>query len=336
MMPESLQWAHPWFLALLLLLPVLALWKGRWGRPMALRLPSTDDALAVGARTRSQAGRLLAFLGLLGFTLMIVALARPRWVTGTSDVQSSGIDIILTLDVSSSMEALDFTLEGKQSNRLEAVKHVVEKFVKQRPDDRIGMVAFAGRPYLAAPLTDDEAWIATRLKEVKIGQVEDGTAIGSAIASSVDHLRESEAKSRIVILLTDGVNTAGSVNPMTATEAAKAMGIKIYTIGAGTNGEAPYPVRGFFGQTQLQKVKVEIDEKLLGEVAEATGGKYFRATDTDSLEKIYAVINELETTTRKVKKYENFQELFWYFLGPALLCFLLEYGLSETRYRRLP
>lgn len=335
-MLAQLQWAHPAWLALLLLLPVLSLWKGRWGPPMALRLPSTDDAMVVGARTRSRAGRLLAFLGLLGFALLIVSLARPRWVTGTSDIQSSGIDIMLTLDVSSSMEALDFTLEGKQANRLEVVKHVVEKFVKQRTDDRIGMVAFAGRPYMAAPLTDDEEWIATRLKEVRIGQVEDGTAIGSAIASSVDHLRHSEAKSRIVILLTDGVNTSGSVNPLTATEAAKAMGIKIYTIGAGTNGEAPYPVRGFFGQTQLQKVKVEIDEKLLGEVAEATGGKYFRATDTDSLEKIYTVINELETTTRKVKKYENYEELFWYFLGPGLLCFLLEYLLSETRFRRLP
>lgn len=336
MMTEQFQWAQPWWLLLLLLLPVLAWWKGRWGQPMALRLPSTDDALVVGTRLRSRAGRLLAFLGLCGFALMICGLARPRWVSGTSDMSSSGIDIMLAIDVSGSMEALDFKLEGKPANRLEVVKNVVAKFIQQRPDDRLGMVAFAGRAYLAAPMTDDEEWIATRLKDVKIGQVEDGTAIGSAIASSVDHLRDSEAKSRIVILLTDGVNNAGSVNPLTAAEAAKAMGIKIYTIGAGTNGEAPFPSRDFFGQTRLTTMKVEIDEKLLGEVAAATGGKYFRATDTDSLEKVYSEINELETTTRKVKRYENYQELFWYFITPALLFFLLEYALSETRYRRLP
>jgi Ca-activated chloride channel family protein len=277
----------------------------------------------------------LLSLGLLALTLLIVALARPLLVKGTTEVESNGIDIILTLDVSSSMEALDFTLHGKQVNRLEVVKDVVGKFAISRPDDRLGMVAFAGRPYLAAPLTDDENWIVSRLRDVEIGQVEDGTAIGSAIASSVDHLGKSEAKSKIVILLTDGVNTSGSVNPLTAAEAAKALGIKIYTIGAGTNGEAPYPVRGLFG-TQMQKMKVEIDEKTLTAIADSTGGKYFRATDTDSLEKIYAVINQLETTERKIKKYENYEELFFYFLYPALLLLLVEWILRHTRFRRLP
>jgi Ca-activated chloride channel family protein len=334
-MTTSFQFAHPWFLLLLLLLPVMAFWKGRRGQPLALRLPSIDDAVQVGARSHSRAGAWLAALGLLSFALLVIALARPRLVKGTTDIESNGIDIILALDVSGSMEAMDFTLNGKQSNRLEVVKDVVAKFVVQRLDDRIGMVAFAGRPYLAAPLTNDQEWIAKRLQDVRIGQVEDGTAIGSAIVSSVDHLRDSDAKSKVVILLTDGVNTSGSINPLTASEAAKALGIKVYTIGAGTNGEAPYPVRGFFG-TQMQMVKVEIDEKTLGAIADATGGKYFRATDTDSLEKIYEVINQLETTSRKEKKYEDYDEWFAIALWPGLGLLLIEWLLRHTRYRRLP
>jgi Ca-activated chloride channel family protein len=334
-MSISYQFAYPWFLLLLLLLPLLAWWKGRIGPAMSLRLPSIDDAIQVGARSRTKPGRWLASLGLCAFALMVVALARPRKVKGTSDLETNGIDIILTIDVSGSMEALDFQLQGKQANRLEVVKDVVAKFVAQRPDDRIGLVAFAGRPYLAAPLTHDEQWIAQRLQDVHIGQVEDGTAIGSALVSSVDHLRESDAKSKVVILLTDGVNTSGSINPLTAAEAAKALGIKIYTIGAGTNGEAPYPVRGIFG-TQTQMVKVEIDEKTLGGIAEMTGGKYFRATDSDSLEKIYEMINQLETTARKEKKYEDYDEWFAIALWPGLGLLLLEWILRHTRYRRLP
>ncbi|MFM2171809.1 MAG: hypothetical protein RI957_2038 [Verrucomicrobiota bacterium] len=334
-MNVSYQFAYPWFLLLLLLLPVLAWWKGKHGSMMSLRLPSIDDAIKAGIPSRTRPGRLLVTLGLCSFSLLVIALARPRKVKGTNDLETNGIDIILTIDVSGSMEALDFTLRGKQSNRLEVVKDVVAKFVAQRPDDRIGLVAFAGRPYLAAPLTHDEQWIAQRLQDIQIGQVEDGTAIGSAIVSSVDHLRQSDAKSKVVILLTDGVNTSGSINPLTAAEAAKALGIKVYTIGAGTNGEAPYPVRGIFG-TQLQMVKVEIDEKTLGGIAEMTGGKYFRATDSDSLEKIYAMINQLETTARKEKKYEDYEEWFAFALWPGLGLVLLQWILNHTRYRRLP
>jgi Ca-activated chloride channel family protein len=335
-MTESYQFVHPHFLLLLLLLPLLAIWKGRWGRPVALRLPSTDDAIRVGARPRSKVGGLLAGLGLLAFALLIVALARPRHGKGSSDIEASGIDIVLTLDVSGSMEALDFKLNGQPANRLEVVKNVVAKFVGQRPNDKLGMVAFAGRPYLVSPLTLDHEFLAKRLADVKMGQVEDGTAIGSAIASSVSHLRDSNAKSRIVILLTDGVNNAGAVNPLTAAEAAKAMGIKIYTIGAGTRGDAPVPVRDAFGRTRLQTMKVEIDEEVLREVASATGGQSFRATDTDSLEKIYAAINQLETTTRKLKKYQQYDELYLWFLGPGTGLLLLELILNQTRFRRLP
>lgn len=335
-MTESFQFVHPEFLFLLLLLPVMAIWRGRWGRPAALKLPSTDDAVQVGAKPRSKAGGFLATLGLLSFALLVVALARPRHGKGSTEIEASGIDILLTLDVSGSMEALDFKLEGKPANRLEVVKNVVGKFIGQRPNDRLGMVAFAGRPYLVSPLTLDHEFLTKRLADVKMGQVEDGTAIGSAIASSVGHLRDSNAKSRIIILLTDGVNNAGAVNPLTAAEAAKALGIKIYTIGAGTRGEAPVPVRDAFGGMHLQKMKVEIDEEMLKQVSAATGGQSFRATDTDSLEKIYESINQLEKTTRKLKKYQQYDELFLWFLAPGLALLLLEVILTQTRFRRLP
>ena len=335
-MTESFQFLHPEFLFLLLLLPVLAIWKGRWGRPVAVRMPSTDDAISVGAKPRSKVGGFLAFFGLLAFALLIIAFARPRHGKGSTDIEASGIDIVITLDVSGSMEALDFQLEGKTMNRLEVVKSVVGKFVSQRPNDKLGMVAFAGRPYLVSPLTMDHEFLGKRLASVKMGQVEDGTAIGSAIATSVSHLRNSTAKSRIIILATDGVNNAGSVNPLTAAEAAKALGIKIYTIGTGIRGEAPVPVQDAFGRTHLQTVKVEIDEEMLREVSAATGGQSFRATDTGSLETIYESINQLEKTTRKLKKYQRYDELYLWFLIPGLCLLLLELVLSQTRFRRLP
>jgi Ca-activated chloride channel family protein len=335
-MTESFQFVHPEFLFLLLLLPVLAIWKGRWGRPVAVRMPSTDDAISIGAKPRSKAGGFMAFVGLLSFALLIVAFARPRYGRGSTDVESSGIDIVLTLDVSGSMEALDLKLEGKPANRLNVVKSVVAKFVGQRPNDKLGMVAFAGRPYLVSPLTMDHDFLGKRLESVKLHQVEDGTAIGTAIASSVDHLRDSTAKSRIIILLTDGVNNAGAVNPQTAAEAAKALGIKIYTIGVGIKGDAPFPQQDAFGRTYMATMKVEIDEEMLRKIAETTGGQTFRATDTDSLEKIYDSINQLEKTTRKLKKYQQYDELYLWFLAPGLGFLLLELVLSQTRFRRLP
>jgi len=335
-MNGEFQFLHPDFLFLLVLLPVLAIWKARWGQPVAVKIPSTGDAESIGAKPRSKIGGFMLLLGLLGLALLIVAFARPRLGKGSSEIESSGIDIVLTLDVSGSMEALDFKLQGKPANRLEVVKDVVDKFVGQRPNDKLGMVAFAGRPYLVSPLTMDHEWLAKRLKEVKLHQIEDGTAIGSAIASSVDHLRDSQAKSRIIIMLTDGVNNAGAANPLTTAEAAKALGIKIYTIGAGTQGEAPFPARDMFGQPHMQMVKVEIDDKMLTDIANATGGQYFRATDTDSLTHIYEEINKLETTTRKLKKYQQYEELYLWFLVPGLLVLLLELVLSQTRFRRLP
>lgn len=335
-MIDGFQFLHPYFLLLLLALPLLAIWKGKWGRPVAIRMPSTESAVEVGAKPRSKIGGFLLFLGLLSLALLITAFARPRFGKGSVDIESSGIDILLVLDVSGSMEAMDFTLHGQPANRLEVVKEAVAKFVKERANDRIGMLAFAGRPYLVSPLTHDQDFLGKRLEGIKLGLVEDGTAIGSAIVSAAAHLKDSDAKSRIVILLTDGVNNAGAATPLTSAEAAKALGLKIYTIGAGTRGEAPVPVTDQFGRRFLRNMPVEIDEDMLREVASSTGGQYFRATDTDSLANIYESINKLETTTRKLKKYQQYDELYLWFLVPGLCLLLFEMILTQTRFRRLP
>lgn len=335
-MMEGFEFSHPWFLVMLPLIPLLALWKGRRGAAMALRMPSTENAVEVGAVPRSRAGGFLFFFGLLSLAMLVIALARPRLGEGSSEVEASGIDILLALDVSSSMEALDFEMNGMRANRLDVVKKAVAKFIGERPNDRIGMIAFAGRPYLVSPLTHDQEFLGQRLETLKMGRVEDGTAIGSAIASSADHLKDSDAKSRIIVLLTDGVNNAGAVNPLTAAEAAKALGIKIYTIGAGTQGLAPYPVRDRFGRMRIQQIEVEIDEKMLGKVAETTGGQYFRATDAGSLDRIYDSINSLEKTTRKLKEYQEYRELYMWFLWPAIGILMIDVLLKQTRFRTLP
>lgn len=330
------QFAHPHLLWLLLLLPIAAYLKGRRGRASAIRFPSTGIARSVGARPRSRAGAMLAALSLLAIGLLIVALARPQFGRGSTEAEASGVDIMLAIDVSSSMEALDFELDGARANRLEAVKDTVAQFIDARPNDRIGLVAFAGRPYLVSPLTLDHDWLLKRLEAVRIGQVEDGTAIGSAIASSANHLSDTGAKSRLMILLTDGMNNAGKAAPLTAAEAAKAIGIKCYTIGAGTRGEAPIPVEDAFGRRALRMAKVDIDEDSLTQIAEMTGGSYFRATDTESLAAIYGQIDQLETTTRKMKRYEQVDDLFAWAAIPGLVLMAASFSLGHTRFRSLP
>ncbi|MDA7881557.1 VWA domain-containing protein [Akkermansiaceae bacterium] len=332
----TFQFAQPHFLWLLLLLPLAAWLKGKFGRQPAVRFSSTSIARKIGSRSKSRAGALLASLALLALALLIAALARPQFSESSTEAEASGIDILLAIDVSGSMEALDFKLEGQRVNRLAAVKDTVAKFISERPNDRIGLVAFAGRPYLVSPLTHDHEWLLKRLEATRIGQVEDGTAIGSAIASSANHLSESDAKSRISILLTDGMNNAGKAAPLTSAEAAKTLGIKIYTIGAGTRGEAPIPVRDAFGRQRLRTVKVDIDEEVLTDIAEMTGGKYFRATDTDSLAGIYEQIDQLETTTRALKKYEEIDDLFAYAALPGTALMLISFALGQTRFRQLP
>lgn len=327
---------HPEVLWLLALLPLLALLKGRKGRAAALRYSSAQTAKIIAGARKSRAGKWLGTLRILALSALVIALAQPQMVHGTSQVDVDGIDIILALDVSGSMEALDFTINNEPANRVEVVKQVVSKFIEERPNDRIGLVAFAGRPYMVSPLTSDHNWLQRRLQTIQPGMVEDGTAIGSALGSSINRLRDQIAKSKIVILLTDGMNNAGKILPVTAAEAAETLGIKIYTIGAGSRGEVPVPVTDQFGNQKIVRAKVDIDEETLKQVAQMTGAEYYRATDTDSLKKIYNDINKLETTNRKIKKFEHRNEMFlWAALG-ALLLMGIELTLNQTRFRRLP
>ncbi len=328
-----MRFLHPEFLWLLLLLPLLALMRGRQGAAPALMFSSISLAAELAVPKRARQGTLLFLLRLIIFLLLVVSLARPQLGNSTIEIEASGIDILLAVDVSGSMEAMDFTLGGKPANRLEVVKKVVDEFIAERPNDRIGLLAFGGRPYLVSPLTLDHSWLRKRLESLRIGMIEDGTAIGSAIGSGTNRLRDRKAKSKILILLTDGMNNAGRIPPLVAAEAAETLKIKVYTIGAGTRGEAPIPVTNAFGRRQIVRMAVDIDEKTLSEVAEKTGAIYFRATDTESLNKIYDEINTMETTTRTIKKFENYRELFPFLVLAALT--LLGFELYRSR-RKLP
>ena len=275
-------------------------------------------------------------LRIIALCLIAVALARPQEPLEESKIETEGIDIVLALDVSTSMLAEDFTLRGKRVNRLDAVKDVVQKFIQGRENDRIGLVAFAARAYTVSPLTLDYNWLLQNLERVKIGMIEDGTAIGLGLASSLNRLKDTKAKSKVVILLTDGRNNAGDISPSLAAEAARSLGIKVYTIGAGTKGLAPYPARDFFGNKVYQSIKIDIDEDTLIDIAAKTGAKYFRATDTKSLREIYSEIDEMEKTPVEEKGYLEYKELFSRFLGIALALILLEVGLSNTILGRIP
>jgi Ca-activated chloride channel family protein len=324
-----------WFW-LLALLPLVLLWRGRRGPVAAIEYSDVSLAREVARRGRSKIGMLMWMLPILAGALMIVGLARPQRAHGRSEVTANGIDIVLGLDVSGSMQALDFQIEHQRVNRIEVVKTVVSKFIDERPDDRIGIIAFAGAPYLVSPITLDHDWLQQNLERVSVGGVDDGTAIGSAIAAGVNRLRLTQAKSKVIILLTDGVNNTGKISPIAAAEAAKAMGVKIYTIGVGVRGDAPIPVRDAVGNARMVMAKVDVDEKTLQAVADATGGKFYRATDTDSLQKIYEQINRLERNAQTVQKFEHTEELYSWALIPALGILGFSLLLQQTRLRRLP
>jgi Ca-activated chloride channel homolog len=328
-----MRFVHPDFLWLLLLLPLLAFIKGRRGPSPALVFSTTAIASTLARGRKTRPGQILSAIRLLAIGLLIVALARPQMGNSTTSIKASGIDILLAVDVSGSMQAMDFTLNGSPADRLDVVKSVVDQFIDARPNDRIGLVAFARRPYLVSPLTLDHDWLRDRLDSLSIGMIADGTAIGSAIGAGVNRLRNEHAKSRIMILLTDGMNNAGKVPPLIAAEAAAALKIKIYTIGAGTRGEAPMPIVDSFGNRRLVQAKVDIDEDTLTKVAQITGARYFRATDTRSLKEIYNEINKMETTTRTIKNFEHYRELFPYPVLAALFLF----GIALLREnKRLP
>ncbi len=328
-----MRFLHPELLWLLAIIPVLLFLKGSRGSTASVIFSTTSTLATMVEKRKSTLGKFTWLFKTLSFILLIIALARPQLGTSTTEVEASGIDILLAVDVSGSMEAMDFKLRGKAANRLEVVKSVVADFIEARPNDRIGLVAFAEKPYMISPLTLDHNWLNKRLESISIGMIKDGTAIGSAIGSGINRLRDQDSKSRILILLTDGMNNAGKISPMLAAEAAKTYKIKVYTVGAGTKGYAPMPMIDMFGQKRLVNAKVNIDEDTLRQVAELTGAKYFRATDTDSLEKVYQEINTMETTTRKIHKFESYQELFWYFVVMAMISITLS-GIIQTR--RLP
>jgi len=332
-----IQFLQPEWLWLLALLPLVMLLRGRRGPVAAVEFSDVGLAREVARSHRARAGRFLWLLPLLSSALMIVGLARPQRGHSHTEVTANGIDIVLGLDVSGSMQALDFKIDGERVNRIQVVKSVVAKFIDQRPSDRIGIIAFAAAPYLVSPITLDHDWLQQNLERITTAVgTDDGTAIGSAIAASVNRLRTTTAKSKVVILLTDGMNNTGKISPIAAAEAAKAMGVKIYTIGVGVRGMAPIPVRDEAGNMHLVMDKVDVDEKTLQTVAAATGGTFYRATDTDSLEKIYDQINRLEKTAQTVQKYEHYDELYSWALIPAVA--LLGFGLllQHTRLRRLP
>jgi Ca-activated chloride channel family protein len=324
-----------WFWALTLL-PLVMLWRGRRGPVAAIQYSDVGLARAVARRSRSRIGNWVWLWAVLAAVLMIVGLARPQRGHSRTEVTANGIDIVLGLDVSGSMQALDFLIDNQRINRIEVVKSVVGKFIDERPNDRIGLIAFAGAPYLVSPITLDHDWLQQNLERVTIGGVDDGTAIGSAIAAAVNRLRATPAKSKVVILLTDGMNNTGKISPLAAAEAARALGVKVYTIGVGVRGKAPIPVRDESGHMRLIMAQVDVDEKTLKTVADQTGGKFYRATDTDSLEKIYEQINRLETSAQTVQKFEHYDELYPWALIPALGILGLTFILQQTRYRRLP
>lgn len=279
---------------------------------------------------------ILIILRSMAIILLVIALARPQYGNEQTKVSTEGIDIVLAVDVSGSMLAEDFTLGGQRHNRLYVVKRVVEDFIKRRTNDRIGLVVFAGRAYTQCPMTLDYEMLLQLLQKAEIGMVEDGTAIGSGIGSSVDRLKNTKAKSKVVILLTDGRNNAGEIDPLTAAEIAKTFDIKIYTIGAGTKDLAPFPMTDMFGNKVMKQVKIDIDDDALREIAKITDGKYYRATDTDSLKEIYNQIDKLEKTEAEVTQYTEYNELFHYFLLPAFGLLLFELGLTKTRFRKIP
>jgi Ca-activated chloride channel homolog len=324
-----------WFW-LMALLPIVMLWRGRRGPVAAVEYSDISLAREVARRSRSRIGLLVWVLPLLACALMIVGLARPQRAHSRTEVTANGIDIVLCLDVSGSMQALDFLVNHQRVNRIEVVKSVVSKFIDERTDDRIGVIAFAGAPYLISPITLDHDWLQQNLERVTVGGADDGTAIGSAIAAGVNRLRLTPAKSKVLILLTDGVNNTGKISPLAAAEAAKAMGVKIYTVAVGVRGDAPIPVRDGAGRLRLVMAKVDVDEKTLQAVADETGGKFYRATDTDSLQKIYEQINQFEKSAQTVQKFERTEELYPWALIPSVALLGLSLVLQHTRLRRLP
>ncbi len=272
----------------------------------------------------------------LVLVLLLVALAGPRKLLAQSKLSSEGIDIVLALDVSGSMSAEDYVVNGQRISRLDIIKSTVENFIQQRPDDRLGLIVFGSQAYTVCPLTVDHSWLLENLRQVRVGLIEDATAIGSGITTSLLRLKKSKAKSRIIVLLTDGVNNSGKIDPLTAAKTAQALGIKIYTIGAGTTGIVPFPVVDEFGNKHYEQAQFDLDEETLKKIAGMTGGQYFRAADTESLRGIYAQIDKLEKTKIEDKGFKQYEPLFWEYTGAALGVLALEIILTNSVFLKIP
>ncbi len=325
-------WRSPDYFYLFLLIPVLIAWYVYRFRK------STPELLFSGLKpfegtSPSLKTRLihsLFALRMLALSLLIIALARPQRISSKSNINIEGIDIVIALDVSGSMRARDF-----QPDRIGAAKRIAAQFIDGRPNDRIGLVIFSGVAFTQAPLTLDHSVLKNLLKEVKSGMIQDGTAIGDGLATAVSRLKDSKARSKVIVLLTDGVNNSGAIDPETAAELAKMYGIRVYTIGIGTYGYAPYPVQTPYG-IKMQQMKVQIDEALLKVIAKETGGKYFRANNNNKLSAIFKEIDKLEKSKINVQQFRKKYELYFPFALAALLLFVLEISLRYVVFRRLP
>ncbi|MEY2509941.1 MAG: Ca-activated chloride channel [Verrucomicrobiota bacterium] len=342
---SALTFAQPWFLLVLLAIPLLAWLRGRSGPAAALTFSSTSALRSLGKSSAARAGKFLRALLLIALAFFAVAMARPQLGKSLTQVEASGIDIMLALDVSGSMLTKDFTIGGEQATRIDAIREVTRKFIEARPNDRIGIIAFAGRPYVVSPMTLDHDWLQKNLERVKIGLVEDGTAIGSGMSAAANRLNDKRSKSRVIVLLTDGENNTGKIPPNTAAEAIKALKIHFYAIGAGINGIAPTPVfnpqngkpvTDMFGNILYQNQRVHFNEAGLKEVAKIADGQFYRATDTRSLEQIFADIDKLEKTTVSVKKYQQYRDLFPALIATGLGLLLAQLLLAQTIWKKLP
>lgn len=326
-------WANPEYLYLLVIVPLLVAWY--WFRHKSssaeLRFSGIRVFEGISRSPKTWLMHGLFVLRALAVGLLIVALARPQSVSSRQNIEIEGIDIVMALDVSGSMLARDFT-----PDRLEAAKEVAHDFIRRRPNDRVALVIFSGEAFTQVPLTTDHAMISTMFREIKSGMIEDGTAIGDGLATSASRLKDSQAISRVIILLTDGVNNSGSVDPRSAAEIAKMFGVRVYTIGVGSQGYAPYPVQDQFGRQRIQQMEVQIDEELLKDIAATTGGQYFRAENNKKLREIYDEIDKLEKSKIDVQEFRRKHEKFLPFALMATGLFVLEILMRYLVFRRLP
>jgi Ca-activated chloride channel family protein len=328
---RHITFAHPQYFILLLLIPLFIYWlrKNKNNKP-AFTISSLKGFHNSSVSTIQKWVPVLNALRILSVFFLIIALARPQNSNVNETVNSEGLDIVMSMDVSGSMLAEDF-----KPNRIEAAKKVANEFVLNRPTDRIGLVIFSGESFTQCPLTTDQNILREQLNSIRSGLLEDGTAIGMGLATAVERLRNSKAKSKIIILLTDGVNNAGLIDPITALEIAKTYKIRVYTIGVGTEGTAPYPAQDAFGNMVMQQMPVQIDEALMQKISTETGGKYYRAKDNNSLSKVYKDIDQLEKTKIEINSFKHYAELFFPYALIGLMSLFLEIALRFTLFRRV-